>query len=173
VYQTNRHVFDPYQKDIEPGFAGFIDSLKARVSGPATALGFEDVPNKLDIFGNELPARGVEWTARYPNDPIVKWLQDLQTGPGRLPRDIRGVRLTEEQYHDYARISGRLFRDFLENAYTSGVQGMPKQKQILTIAHDLERARRMARQEILLEADGSANDILDKARANKNKQLSE
>jgi hypothetical protein len=173
VYQTNRHVFDPYQKDVEPGFAGFIDSLKARVSGPAMALGFEDVPNRLDMFGNELPARGVEWTARYPDDPIVKWLQDLQTGPGRLPRDIRGVRLTEEQYHDYARISGRLFREFLENAYASGVQGMPKQRQILTIAHDLERARRMARQEIMLEADGGANDILSKARENKNKQLSE
>lgn len=168
IYQTNRHVFDPYQKDVEPGFAGFIDSLKARV--PVLS---EDIPNRLDMFGNELPGRGVEWTARYPNDPIVKWLQDLQTGPGRLPRDIRGVRLTPEQFHDYGRISGRLFREFMENAYNTGLQGLPRQRQITEIGHNLERARRMARQEIMLESAGGANDILEKARTTKEKQLSD
>lgn len=51
---------------------------------------------------------------RYADDRTVKAMEELHLGIGQLSRKIRGVELTEPQYDDYARISGRFAKQRLD-----------------------------------------------------------
>jgi hypothetical protein len=160
VGSTNRMFFDPYQKDIEPGFKGFVDGLRAKI--PVASWG---VPNRIDAFGNDVPSRGtVLWpqglTSRYANDPTAQWLDSLGTGPGRIDRTIGNVRLTEDQFIDLSRLSGRLGKEFLDDARPV-LQGYPRGQQLKEIDHLLNHARHLARVETKLKSMGTSNDIVE------------
>jgi hypothetical protein len=170
VGSTNRMFFDPYQKDIEPGFRGFVDGLRAKI--PVASW---DVPNRVDAFGNDVPSRGtVLWpqglTSRYANDPTAQWLDSLGTGPGRVDRTIGNVRLTEDQFIDLSRMSGRLGKEFLDNARPV-LQGYPRGEQLKQIDRLLNQARHLARIETKLKSMGTSNDIVAKENEIKEKAL--
>jgi hypothetical protein len=45
---------------------------------------------------------------RISNDPVDRAMLDLGIAPAKVERKIRNVELTEQEYDDFARISGRL-----------------------------------------------------------------
>lgn len=91
---------DPYLREART----IIDGVKARIPFASESL----LPRR-DVFGDmmlrDVPAH---------HDVIVDELQTLKVFPAKAERKIRGVELTDQQYDDYARISGRFMKMQLE-----------------------------------------------------------
>lgn len=170
VGSVNRYFIDPYQKDIEPGFRGFVDALRSRI--PVASW---SVPNRVDMFGNDVVARGTVLNPMslrnpYANDPTAAWLDHLGTGPGRIDRTIAGVRLTEPQFIDLSRTAGRFGKELLDSARPM-LQSLPKGVQIKEIDRILNIARGTARKQVMMQSLGTSNDIVAKATEEKLKAL--
>jgi hypothetical protein len=170
VGSVNRYFLDPYQKDIEPGFRGFVDALRSRI--PVASW---SVPNRVDMFGNDVMARGTVLNPMslrnpYANDPTAAWLDHLGTGPGRIDRTIAGVRLTEPQFIDLSRTAGRFGKELLDSARPM-LQSLPKGVQIKEIDRILNIARGTARKQVMMQSLGTSNDIVAKATEEKLKGL--
>lgn len=170
VGSVNRLFIDPYQKDIEPGFRGFVDALRSRI--PVASW---SVPNRVDMFGNDVVARGTVLNPAglrnpYAGDPTAAWLDHLGTGPGRIDRTIAGVRLTEPQFIDLSRTAGRFGKELLDNARPM-LQSLPKGIQIKEIDRILNIARGTARKQVMMQSLGTSNDIVAKSTEEKLKAL--
>jgi hypothetical protein len=159
--QTNRHIIDPYSKDVSPGIEGIFDNIRARI--PVASW---DIPNRVDMFGEDIPSRGIYGgfmpELRWHNDPTAQWLNRIQVGPGRVDRSIWGVRLTELQYHDLQQQSGRLSKQLLD-AVREQLQGQPRGVQLKEIDRLIGEARSATRKQIAMQSIGSDNDIVAKA----------
>jgi hypothetical protein len=155
--QANRHILDPYSKEVEPGLAGMFQDLRARM--PVTSW---DIPNRPDMFGEPIPSRGVNFN-RYAGDPTAQWLAQIGVGPGRLDRSMAGgVRLTEDQFHNLEQRSGQLSKQLLD-AMRDSTRQLPLGMQLKMIDSLIGTARHSARIELGIQSVGSDNDIWAKA----------
>ncbi len=80
---------------------------------------------KVNVLGGELPSgtnMGLAWDK---NDPIVQKLDKLDIGISTVPKEIMGVNLTPDQYHEYAVVSGLTLRHMLWNQEKTGLLQQP------------------------------------------------
>ncbi len=98
---------DPFAREAHT----LMEQIKSKVPWWSESL----MPRR-DIWGEPVLNRefaGV-YTQRVANDPVNKTLLELGIFPTKAPHQIRGVDLTEQQYDDFSRISGRLAKARLD-----------------------------------------------------------
>jgi hypothetical protein len=104
--QIDRSI-DPYSRQART----VMDSVKAKIEGLSETL----FPRR-DIWGEPMPNRdalissGVTaiYESRMSRDPVNTEMAKLGMGVALVPKAIRGVKLTEQEYDDFARIAGRM-----------------------------------------------------------------
>lgn len=141
--QTAREI-DPFMRQAR----SLIDSFKDKVPGLSQTL----VPS-VGIWGQ--PVRTPEFagpaetffSASNPvhTDPVDDALRSLNFYPAMPRRIVRGVSLTDQQYHDYAQMAGRLSHMRLQQ--TIGVPGfnlLPDGEKIQVIREIITSSRQAA-----------------------------
>lgn len=140
--QTARMV-DPYQREAKT----IWQTAQAKVPWLSTQL----MPRR-DIFGEPMPNNAAEATARYADDPVVKAMGDLQIGVGKLDRDIRGVRLTDEQYDELSMKAGRMAKMRLDRIVEMpGFSRMAPEIRIELMHKAISQSRETARKLIMIQ----------------------
>jgi hypothetical protein len=120
-----------------------------------------------DVWGQ--PFNGATWRA----DPVNRELAQLGYRPDQhYPADkIRGVKLTGEQFEEYARVSGRLAHMRLEALVQSpGWSSLAAGTRLSVAKGAIRESRDMAATQIMLQSQGSAHDIMAQAMAAKTAQ---
>jgi hypothetical protein len=118
--------------------------------------------NGRDFFGDKVPLFSTP--ASWRHDPVVNAVENLGLKLSPPPDKINGIPLTDSQYDDYARLSGRLAHARLEQ-----VMAMPKWQAISpdgqrsTIESVIRSMRDQAQKTIKIQSMGSDNDIARKA----------
>lgn len=111
---------DPYARQART----VIDAMKAKVPGLS-----EDLMPRRTIFGEPLPNRQAVggangllsiWEQRVNRDPVVSEMLRVGYAP-RLPdHKINNVKLTDQEYDDYAQMVGRMAKMRLNTMVNSG-----------------------------------------------------
>lgn len=109
---------DPYSRQAR----SIVDAVKNKIPGLS-----EELLPRRDIWGEPLPNRsalgGAGVTAIYEqrmsHDPVNTELLKLGMAPARVERKIRNVQLTDQEYDDFQRISGRLTKQALDRVVNS------------------------------------------------------
>jgi len=113
---------------------------------------------RLDIWGQPIVKEGALgpdvispiFQSKISDDPVDQKLQALKKYPGKVADRINGVKLTEQQYHDYQKLSGRLSHDLLtEIILQPNFSEMPEFAQVEVINDIIGDAREEARGEML------------------------
>lgn len=160
-------VLDPVQRDAR----NFIDTLKAKI--PYVR---ETLTPKTDVWGEEIQTQnslGVDivspiYESRLKNDPVNMALMKLGMYPARPDRTIRGVELTDVQFSEYAKTSGRLAKMRLNSLIEQqGFQGMTPGLQRKMIAKIISSSRDNARNLMLMQYP----EILQKALDTKKEEI--
>lgn len=104
---------DPYSRQAR----SFMDVVKAKVPGisetllPRISIWGQPVPNPDAVIASGLTAI---YEKRQNEDPVNQALMKLGIGIGLPKRDIRGVQLTDQQWTDFAMLSGRMTKSRLD-----------------------------------------------------------
>lgn len=118
-------------------------------------------PGGLSIWGGPMEAN-------INADPVNRELERLNMAPGFPAKKIRGVPLTDAQYTKYVQLSGSMAHVRLEEmAQMSGLDAMPLSMQRDMVRDTIRQSRDMAAMSIMLESQGSNNDIMAQATAAK------
>lgn len=104
---------DPYSRQART----VIDAIRQKVPSLSESL----LP-KRDIWGEPIPnqeallASGVTaiYESRMSRDPVNLSLAEMGIGIAPVGRTIANVKLTDQQYDDYARLAGRLLKQRLD-----------------------------------------------------------
>jgi hypothetical protein len=131
-YQTSRAI-DPYQRRVE----GLWQAIQNKI--PFVSQGLEP---QISVWGQPVSSReallmsgtNAIYTREEARDPLVNALAKLDWFPGLPRRDVQGVRLTPDQYTDYAMIRGQHLRRLMDatiGAPTFNVMLPGQQLQIL------------------------------------------
>ena len=142
---------DPYARQARTT----IDTIKSRVPFLSQSL----LP-RVDVWGQQVPNKDVVgpdglsaiYASRVNNDPTVQRVAQLGAWPSMPERQIRGTKLTDQQYQDYAVTAGQMTKarlDALVN--TPGFQTLPDGVQAQTIRQTIENARETARSIMLMK----------------------
>lgn len=136
---------------------------------------WEAVQGRIPWFRNDLLPRRDRWgeptergllgpfSVRPENDdPVNRTLLELGVNLAQPKRKIAGVELTDEQYDDYVRISGRLAKNMLDGIITPEFRSLQPGVQVEVIQKVVNSARAMARAQIGLQYLGSEDDIIQK-----------
>lgn len=150
--QVARQV-DPYSRQARTT----LDAIKAKVPWWSETL----MPRR-DIWGEPIPNR--EWLGTYTqqvsNDPVDKALMDAGVYPAQAGRKIRGVQLTDQQYDDYVRLSGRMAKMQLNSMVNmAGFDTLPVGVKQTMIRDVINSSRENARSLVMM----SNPDIIQKA----------
>ena len=79
------------------------------------------------------------------NDPVTKAMLDIGVHPAPVKREIRNVQLTDQQYDDYSRISGRMLKGELNRIVGSQAwQTMPQETRLNVVNHSVTAIREAA-----------------------------
>jgi hypothetical protein len=132
--QVDRAI-DPFERQTDKSF---FDALRAKIPGVSEGL----YPRR-DSFGQ--PIMNGSTYESYKADPVIQRLDALHMGIGKLEDKINGVKLTGQQYDDYAKQAGNLTHVMLGNLVQQGLQFMPPGEQVLQIKRTVETAREIAR----------------------------
>jgi hypothetical protein len=157
---------DPYQRDAR----SMLDAFKAKIPWES-----ETLQPRVDLWGQPLPNKdfvGV-FERRIADDPVNKAL--LQDGqyPAMPKRDIVGVKLTEQQYHDYCVMSGQLAHQLLLPKVSSPAWAqIPVMMRNHIISSAIEGSRAMARGRLKIGSIGGDNDLIAEAFGIKQAQFS-
>lgn len=144
---------DPYIRDART----LIDTYKSRLPGLST-----EVLPKRDIWGNELRREGALgpdiaspiYLSSLKDDFISREMLRLGVWKAPVPRKIRGVDLTPEQYDEYAATAGKLARFGLEQFVGKGNwTQIPPGIQAELIDKAFDRMRESARTYMLTKDD--------------------
>ena len=136
---------DPYSRQART----IMDAVRAKVPGLSEAL----FPRR-DIWGEPMPsgdallAPGVTaiYATRMSNDPVNQAMINLGIGPAPVEREIRNVKLTDQQYDDFARLAGRLTKMRLDAIVRSpDWQTWPNATKHDVIEETLRQSRETAR----------------------------
>jgi hypothetical protein len=96
----------------------------------------------------------------------------LNWAPPKLDREIRGVKLTDQQYDDYARIAGRAAKMQLNQIVARpGFDQMPANIRLIEMRKAVEAARHMAASAMIMQGIGTDHDIAQKAIENRRTAL--
>ena len=144
---------DPYQREAHSIF----DAARAKIP-----LVSEGLFPRRDRFGEPIP--NGPGLPQYQNDPVVQAMERLNLGIAPVPKKIRNVELTAQQYDDFSRIAGRMVKMQL-NAFinTSGINQLPDELQRQKIHEIVEHAREAARGIVMMQNP----QILEHAREKK------
>ena len=104
---------DPYTRQART----VMDSIRQKVPGMSESL----FPRR-DVWGQPIPSRDALIAAgataiyeqRMSQDPVNISLANMGIGIAPVDRTIRNVKLTDEQYDDFARIAGRMAKQRLD-----------------------------------------------------------
>lgn len=152
---------DPYQRQAQTLF----DAARDKV--PFVS---ENLHPRYDMFGNPMLNAGPR--PEYANDPVVRELQSLQTGIGRLEDKIRGVKLTDQQYDDFCRMTGRMTYMQLRGAVSApGFDNQPAVVRQGIIHAIIDSVREQVRKQVATQSMGTPNDIIAQANKAKTDQL--
>lgn len=136
---------DPYSRKSRT----IMDSMIAKV--PYLS---ESLPARIDVWGEPIQSRNVAgipgmsaiWTSVVNTDPIERELWRLKYYPGPVPKTIRNVELTPEQYDDFAGVAGKLSRKAVERLILSDAwQRMPSHVQSDRVEAQIKMARNIGR----------------------------
>lgn len=159
IAQTN----DPIMREAR----GIIDTVKARIPGMS-----DDLLPRRDVWGEPITREGALgpdlvspiFESRIKNDPVNQRLLALGVYPDKPDRKIRSVELTDEQYDEYAKVSGRLAKRRLDTLVrVPGFENMPSFAQEKIIRKTIDDSREAARSLIMMENP----EIIQQARDNK------
>lgn len=163
---TVANAMDPELRQVN----SMIDAFKNK-----TPFYREELLPSRDIFGDPIKSEG-SWgpdilspvfQRTTSTDPVVLKLQQLRKFPSNVSKNIRGVKLDDQQYDDYQRIAGRLLKDRLDIAISRpGFSAMPEFAQINIINDIIENTRESARGLIMMKYP----EIIKKAIAQKTKR---
>lgn len=104
---------DPYSRQART----VVDAIRQKVPGLSESL----LP-KRDIWGEPIPNRGALLAAgvtaiyesRMSQDPVNMSLAELGIGVAPVDHRIANIKLTDQQYDDYARLAGRMLKQRLD-----------------------------------------------------------
>ena len=159
---------DPYSRQART----VMDSIKAKVPGLSETL----YPRR-DIWGEEMPnlpsLGGRALTAFYEqqvsNDPVNRAMINLGISPAQPERKIRNVDLSDSQYDDFTRISGRMTKMRLDAIVKSpDYQMWPNNIRSTVINEVIRQSREAARGVIMMKYPSI---IADSTQAQKDKRM--
>ncbi len=128
---------DPYQRETDTIF----QAAQAKTPWLSRLL----MP-KYDFFGEPIPNDASEGVSRYKDDPVMKAMNEVQIGVGKLKDEIKGVDLTDQQFADLSKMAGRMAKMRLDRLVRSpGFDRMPPQMRINLIHKNINDARNFAR----------------------------
>lgn len=120
-----------------------------------------------DVWGDPIPGVNRFWGTSPPSwlhDPVTQEARRLNVYLGFPMQTIRGVKLTEGQYDQYAQLSGRIAHARLDDLVRSpdwaSYSDLAKAS---VFKHVISRARDTAETAIMVQSQGSDNDIMRKA----------
>lgn len=158
---------DPYTRQTRT----VMDAIKAKIPWESQSL----MPRR-DVWGEPIPNRDVAgvkglssiYETRINHDPVNQAFLKLGYYPSQPGRTIRGVKLSEPQYDDYARVAGRLAKQRLNNIVSQpGFSQVPPGKQVEVMRKIIETSREGARQATMMKYP----EIMQTAVSNKRKIL--
>lgn len=120
-----------------------------------------------DVWGDKMPGLGgppKDWAT----DPVNQETKRLNFVPSMPSMAIRGQKLTADQYDQFAQLSGKLAHTRLEQMVASpGWEQIPAGIRVKAMKGAISTSRRIAETTIMMQSQGSVNDILAKANAAK------
>jgi hypothetical protein len=154
VGQTAR-MLDPLDREVR----SLGESFQSRIPWMR-----QDLMPKRDRWGEPFvpDAYGPLQMRMVNDDPVNRTMLELGINVDKPRRQIGGVDLTERQYDDYARISGRLAKTMLDGIISDRFRSMPPGAQIDTIKSIVNQARAMGRAEVGIGSLGTEDDIVEK-----------
>lgn len=115
-----------------------------------------------DVWGDHIEPFGTP--PSWHNDPVNQEFERLGYTPSFPMDQIRGVKLTAPQYDDYMRLSGRLAHVRLGDlVQSSGWDSLPGNVRLSVMKDVVKKSRDMAATSIMLQSQGSTNDIMKQA----------
>lgn len=154
---------DPYARDTHG--VGTLDSISRAVRA-RIPFESETLEPKVDLFGQPVPQReywGVYATA-ITQDPVWIALKGAGYFPAPVKRTINGVKLTPEQYHNYATKAGTISKMLLDNIVnTADFHNLDKTTQHEMMKDAMTSGRQAASEIVKAEYMGTPDDIVKKA----------
>jgi hypothetical protein len=139
---------DPYARQAR----SLLDEVKQKIPWwsetlfPRRSWDGEPIPNR-DWLG--------VYSQHVQNDPVNQAFERLGVFPSQPPRKIRGVALTDKQYDDFSRISGRFAKMQLDRVIAlPSFAGMPDGVQRDLIENSFKNARETAAAQIMMTNPG-------------------
>jgi hypothetical protein len=104
---------DPYSRQTR----SIMDAIKSKVPGQSL-----DLLPRRNIWGEPISSRtalggaavSALWEQQLSHDPVNLALSNLGVFPSQLPRSIRNVDLTDDEYDNFSRIAGRMSKSRLD-----------------------------------------------------------
>lgn len=116
-----------------------------------------------DVWGDKMPWDGGP-PKNWREDPVNQEASRLNYVPRPPPDVIRGVKLTADQHDQYVQLSGKLAHTRLEQIVTSpGWEQVPTGVRLRAMKAAMRNSRDIASTAIMLQSQGSRNDIIAKA----------
>src|SRR6185312_1805560 len=150
---------DPDRREVR----SMLDAARAHIPGLSRGL----YPVR-DLWGEPIESHTILGPSTANHDPATQALLDAGYYPARIGRKVRGVELSDQQYDDMARISGRMARMRVNAlANTPGFALMPKQIRAEKIKDIIENVREASRAMVMMQNP----QIISQAAANKTAKL--
>lgn len=156
---------DPYSRQARTT----MDAILAKLPGASERL----LP-RYDVWGQ--PMRNYGWAGTYygriDGDATDAALYRLGVYPSQPQRRIRGVELTDQQFDEYARTSGRMAKARLDAlVQTPGFSLLPDLVKVDSIHATIASARAAAQALVMIHSAGTPHDIARQAIEAKRQQL--
>lgn len=150
---------DPYQRHA----SSITEAAMAKIPW----LSRELMPHR-DVFGEPMASHTPITVSKVNNDPVIQEMLRMQVWPHEVGKTIRGVKLTEQQYDDYARIAGKNAKQQLDNlVLRPNWQQIPGHLRRQIMQKTVTGAREQARQTVMQMYAHTPNDIMAQAHATK------
>lgn len=167
------HSFIDYALNDPDNTAAILPSLTA-----IFGVGLESPLPPPSRSGRDPWGEPLSWAAQFGtpaswrNDPVNQEADRVGLYLSFPSERIRGQQLTADQYDDYVRLSGRAAHMQLSALVQSpGWQALPAPTRLTLMKKTIQESREAAATSIMLQNQGSANDILRKALAAKEATL--
>ena len=146
---------DPYRREVR----SMLDVARAHIPGLSRGL----FPVR-DIWGEPIESHTALGPSQANHDPATQALLDAEYYPAKIERKVRGIDLSDQQYDDLARISGRMARMRVNAMVNSpGFAIMPRELRAEQIRQVITNSREAARSMIMMQNP----EIIEQATANK------
>jgi len=142
--QENKAI-DPYTRQART----VVDAIRAKIPwisqelAPRRDIWGEPIPNPDALIGKGLTAI---YESRMSQDPVNIALSKLDAGIAAVPKSIRNVQLTDQEYDDFQKYAGRLLKTRLNAIVISPYwKQLDPQMQRRTVQEFIKQSREVAR----------------------------